>query len=285
MFDLEPSITEWRRQMLAAGLKTGRRLDELESHLREEISALKSAGASEEVAFEQAVVRLGSPQSVYTEFNKIRVDHIWPVKIGWALWLAATLLAAGGLMRRLLLAGRLDLVLGAHILSVIAGYGGAMLLGSFGILYVVWGRSGRLSSTRRQSLNRAVHRFGPLTAGLVIAALLLGMLWSRQNWGRYWNWDPKEIGGLCASAWLVALVVMQRYGRLSDRAVMLLGIGGSTVVSLAWFGGNLWYNYQHNHERLRAYGSETAWLLAVLLGIHLIFLVMGMTPAREARES
>jgi len=280
MFDLEPSITEWRRQMLAAGLKTGRRLDELESHLREEISALKSAGASEAVAFEQAVARLGSPHSVYTEFNKIRVGHIWPVKIGWAIWLAAILLVAGGLMRRLL-AGRLDLLLGAHVLSVTAGYGGAMLLGGFGILYVVWGRSGRLSPARRQSLIRAVHRFGPLAAGLVIAALLLGMLWSRQNWGRYWGWDPKEVGGLCASAWLVAWVVMQRYGRLRDRAVMLLGIGGSTVVSLAWFGSNLW----DIHWRLRAYGSEAGWLLGVLLGIHLVFLVMGMTPAREARES
>jgi hypothetical protein len=280
MFDLESSITEWRRQMLAAGLKTGRRLDELESHLREEISALKSAGASEAVAFEQAVARLGSPQSVYTEFNKIGVGHIWPVKIGWALWLAATLLVAGRLMWRLL-AGRLNLLLGTHILSVTAGYGGAMLMGGFGILYVVWWRSGRLSPARRQSLNRAVHRFGPLAAGLVIAGVLLGMVWARQNWGRYWGWDPKEIGGLCASAWLVALVVMQRYGRLRDRAVMLLGIGGSTVVSLAWFGSNLW----DNHWRLRAYGSEAGWLLWVLLGIHLVFLVMGMTPAREARES
>ena len=107
------------------------------------------------------------------------------------------------------------------------------------------------------------------------------MVWSRQNWGRYWGWDPKEIGGLCASAWLVAWVVTQRYGRLRDRAVMLLGIGGSTVVNLAWFGSNLW----DNHWRLRAYRSEAGWLLVVLLGIHLVFLVMGMTPAREARES
>jgi len=275
MFNVDQAILEWRRRMLGTGVKAFDILDELESHLREQISALKSAGASEAVAFEQAVASLGSPHSVYTEFNKIRVSHIWPVKLGWALWLAATLLAAGGLMRRLL-AGRLDLLLGAHALSIVAGYGGAMLLGAFGILYVVWGRSGRLSPDRRQSLNRAVHRFGPLAAGLVIAGLLLGMLWSRQNWGRYWNWDPKEIGGLCASAWLVALVVMQRYGRLRDRAVMLLGIGGSTVVSLAWFGGNLWYN----HQQLRAYRSETGWLLAVLLGIHLVFLVMGMTPAR-----
>jgi hypothetical protein len=280
MFNLERSITEWRRQMLTAGLKTGQRLDELESHLREEIGALKSSGASEAEAFEQAVAHLGSPDSVCTEFNKIRVRHIWPVKIGWALWLAAILLVAGGLLRGLL-AGKLNLLLGAHVLSVTAGYGGAMLLGGFGVLYIVWERFGRLSPARRQSLNRAVHRFGPLAAGLVIAGLVLGMVWTRQNWGCYWGWDPKEIGGLCASAWLVALVVMHRFGRLGDRAVMLLGIGGSTVVSLAWFGSNLC----DNHWRLRAYRSETGWLLAVLLGIHIVFLIMGMTPAREARES
>jgi hypothetical protein len=284
MFKLEQSIAEWRRQMLAAGLKSGRRLDELESHLREEISTLKSAGASEAAAFEQAVARLGSPRLVCTEFNKIRVGHIWPVKIGWSLWLAATLLVAGWLMLGLL-AGRLNLLLGAHILSVTAGYTGAMLLGGFGILHVVWGRSGRLSPARQQSLNRAVHRFGPLAAGLVIAGVLQGMVWSRQNLGRYWDWDPKEIGGLCASAWLVGWVVMQRYGGLRDRAVMLLAIGGSMVISLAWFGGNLWFNYVYHHERLRAHGSETGWLLAVLLGIHLVFLVLGMAPAREARES
>ena len=90
---------------------------------------------------------------MYTEFNKIRVGHVWPVKIGWALWLAAILLVAGGLTRRLL-TGRLTLLLGAHVLSVTAGYGGAMLLGGFGTLYVIWGQSGRLSPTRRQSLNR-----------------------------------------------------------------------------------------------------------------------------------
>ena len=37
MLDLEQSIAEWRRQMLAAGLKTPVPLEELESHLRDEI--------------------------------------------------------------------------------------------------------------------------------------------------------------------------------------------------------------------------------------------------------
>ena len=37
MFDLEQSISEWRRQMLAARIPTPVPLEELEIHLREEI--------------------------------------------------------------------------------------------------------------------------------------------------------------------------------------------------------------------------------------------------------
>jgi len=37
MFELEKSIADWRRQMLAAGIKSPLPLEELEIHLREEI--------------------------------------------------------------------------------------------------------------------------------------------------------------------------------------------------------------------------------------------------------
>jgi hypothetical protein len=37
MFDLEQSIATWRRQMLDAGIKAPVPLEELESHLRDDI--------------------------------------------------------------------------------------------------------------------------------------------------------------------------------------------------------------------------------------------------------
>jgi len=37
MFDIEQSFTEWRKQMLAAGIKTPVPLVELEIHLREDV--------------------------------------------------------------------------------------------------------------------------------------------------------------------------------------------------------------------------------------------------------
>ena len=44
MFDLEKAIADWRRQMLAAGIKTPVPLEELESHLREEIEQQMKSG-------------------------------------------------------------------------------------------------------------------------------------------------------------------------------------------------------------------------------------------------
>ena len=55
MFDLEQSIADWRRQMLAAGIKTPVPLEELEIHLREEIEQQMKSGLSAQQAFEIAV--------------------------------------------------------------------------------------------------------------------------------------------------------------------------------------------------------------------------------------
>jgi hypothetical protein len=70
MFDLEQSITEWRRQMLAAGIKTPVPLDELETHLRDEIERQMKSWLSEQEAFENSVLRIGRADALKTEFNK-----------------------------------------------------------------------------------------------------------------------------------------------------------------------------------------------------------------------
>ena len=70
MFDLEQAITEWRRTMLAAGIKTPTTLDELELHLRDEIERQMTSGLSTQAAFEIALQQLGHPQAVQAEFKK-----------------------------------------------------------------------------------------------------------------------------------------------------------------------------------------------------------------------
>jgi hypothetical protein len=72
MFDLEKSIADWRKQMLAAGIKTPVPMEELEIHLREEIERQMQLDANEQSAFETAVARIGQGIALKTEFTKTK---------------------------------------------------------------------------------------------------------------------------------------------------------------------------------------------------------------------
>lgn len=70
MFDLEQSIAEWRRQMLAAGIQTPVPLQELEIHLRENIEQQMQSGTNEQQAFAIAALQIGQADVLKTEFVK-----------------------------------------------------------------------------------------------------------------------------------------------------------------------------------------------------------------------
>lgn len=70
MFNLEKSIGDWRQQMLGAGINSPVPLDELETHLREEVAQLAKSGRSDAEAFEIAVQKIGQAQLLRKEFKK-----------------------------------------------------------------------------------------------------------------------------------------------------------------------------------------------------------------------
>jgi len=71
MFELEQAIAEWRRQMTVGGLGDLEALDELESHLREDMDAQTAGGASARDAFASSVARLGGSERLREEFGKL----------------------------------------------------------------------------------------------------------------------------------------------------------------------------------------------------------------------
>jgi len=81
MFDLEPAIANWRRQMLAAGIKTPVPLEELELHLREEIERQIKSGLDGPRAFEISVARIGEAVLIGTEFKKISTPEKIMIRI------------------------------------------------------------------------------------------------------------------------------------------------------------------------------------------------------------
>lgn len=70
MFNLDQAIAEWRRQMVAAGIKTPEALKELETHLRDDVDHQILSGASAEQAFDMAVQQLGNAHTLKAEFAK-----------------------------------------------------------------------------------------------------------------------------------------------------------------------------------------------------------------------
>ena len=90
MFNLEQAIADWRRQMLAAGIKTPVPLDELESHLRDDVEQQVQSGSDARQAFEASVLRIGRAGVLRREFMKVgETWHAaWQVlhrKVVWAL--------------------------------------------------------------------------------------------------------------------------------------------------------------------------------------------------------
>jgi hypothetical protein len=103
MFDLEQSISEWRKQMLAVGIKTPAPLEELEIHLRETIEQQTKSGLDEPAAFAAAVQKIGKANMLKNEFKKIDAinkTHQWkflegffavvtflcPLLVGWQIF-------------------------------------------------------------------------------------------------------------------------------------------------------------------------------------------------------
>lgn len=65
--------------------------------------------------------------------------------------------------------------------------------------------------------------------------MITGILWSKQAWGTYWRWNPKEVCSLLI--WIVYLVqIHQRFtvGWRGRRAAMMVVIGFAVVLITLW---------------------------------------------------
>lgn len=85
MSDLEKQISEWRSQMLAAGIKSPVPLEELEIHLREEVERQMKSGRNEQQAFEISVRQIGQPHTIKNEFKKTERNVVKRIGISLSL--------------------------------------------------------------------------------------------------------------------------------------------------------------------------------------------------------
>src|SRR5689334_5834145 len=165
MFNLDHAITEWRRQMIAGGIKTPVPLDELESHLREDIERQTKSGLREAEAFRISVEKMGQARVIESEFKKveaIKEERDWKLKQKLIL-ICVSVISLG--MSGLVLSkeGSLSEMNSEHRLSCLVGVAVFSLL--------VWG--GRLSYAIFPVFR--VRRTRDVLVGAVAVA---AMLWS-----------------------------------------------------------------------------------------------------------
>jgi hypothetical protein len=83
-FDLNQSIQTWRESLARVPAFRCENLNDLESHLRDSVAALRTRGLSTEESFLIATRHIGQGQPLEPEFDKINRDTLW---LGRALWM------------------------------------------------------------------------------------------------------------------------------------------------------------------------------------------------------
>lgn len=230
MFDLDQHVRSWR-QTLAASVKPPEVLDELESHLRDEFDRLTRAGRTPNDAWADAVAALGTPRQIAGEFTKLR-PRAWVPE-----WIAyATLVFVAGFVAWMFATGRSRPLLMAHVLAVSVGYSAVFVIG-FLALCVSVSRAVAGWTDEQNALFRAAGRRLSWLAMLCTAlGVVLGAVWAHKYMGRWWAWDPKEIGGACVAAWSAALILCFTTRHSTPQSLMTIAGVGNMVVAIGWFG-------------------------------------------------
>jgi Cytochrome C assembly protein len=272
MHNLEQLIAEWRKTLRTMPGIEKEMLNELEDHLRDAAHRMVRSGVTEMEAFERAAEQLGPSTKISAEFQKLEQPLWLPVKFTVAIGIVAALALALFLTHRLH-GGGSNILLASHVLTLTLGYLALLLAGALGICFVCQRCFSDFSARQTRFVAMASFRFVNLAAWLTAIGIVLGMIWARSAWGRWWAWDPKETAALCVLVWSICFIAVNRLCRPTARVDLLMSIWGNMIVSLAWLGPNLLAHLQN-------YGTSGYSLLLILsIAANLAFFLVGWAPS------
>jgi hypothetical protein len=239
MFDLESQIRAWRSDLAAAMGNVPDALDELESHLRDDIDRRIQRGAGAQSAFEAARAQLGEPARLAQEFARTRERRWIPGWIAIGTVAAAVLVAAIREAARAS-SGKVQPLMAGHVIAVVGGYVAMLAVGMLAAWSVLSATILRRSPARnRRALQPVALKLSIVATIMTTIAVVTGAFWAREHLGRYWGFDLKETGGAAVILWSLLLVAMAIHAaRHPSRmtALLLASLAGNIVVTLSWFG-------------------------------------------------
>jgi cytochrome c-type biogenesis protein CcsB len=87
-----------------------------------------------------------------------------------------------------------------------------------------------------QSIDSMLYRTVGIAFPLLSLLLITGAVWANESWGRYWGWDPKEVGALVAwMAYAAFLHTRISHGWRGRRSAYFALLGFALVI-FTWLG-------------------------------------------------
>jgi len=141
----------------------------------------------------------------------------------------------------------------SHIITIFAGDAAFALSCGVGFFYILQERAIKTKTqgfffTRLPSLELIDNTgYACIVAGftMLTMGLIMGMVYAKSIWGRFWSWDPKEIWS--AITWLLYATLL--HGRVSvgwrGRKAAIMSIIGFAVLLFTFFGVNFLLKGHH----------------------------------------
>ena len=161
--------------------------------------------------------------------------------------------------------------LGIHVLTITTSYAGAgvaWMIGNLALGFFAFGRYRTVDGERRPpafagTLASMNYRVLQVTVLLLAAGTILGGLWADVSWGRFWGWDPKEVGALIALLIIMTALHGRRAGWHGDLSLAIGSVWGFGGVIWAWYVVNFILN-AGLHSYGAGEGGQWIWLVVVV---------------------
>ena len=123
--------------------------------------------------------------------------------------------------------------LGIHVLTITTSYAAvvAWVIGNLALGFFAFGHYRTVDGKRRPpafcgTLASMNYRVLQVAVLLLAAGTILGGLWADVSWGRFWGWDPKEVGALIALLVIMTALHGRRAGWHGDLSLAIGSVAG-----------------------------------------------------------
>jgi ABC-type transport system involved in cytochrome c biogenesis permease subunit len=167
-----------------------------------------------------------------------------------------------------------------HVLTIVSSYGAGTLAWGLGNLTLVLVVLDRGKPETVKMLSRFTYRAMQIAVLLLAAGTFLGGWWASESWGRFWGWDPKEVGALIALVCYVVPLHARYIGWVGDFGLAIAAVLCYASILLSWYVINFVFAAGLHSYGFGAGGST--WIVwAALLNVEWLLLAAWLYLRRE----